>query len=109
MAADVEERPHLACCVAHHQNRVFAHVSGEEIARMGDLALMAQKEPAAGENPLQLLLVDLGLNKKAPPDQSAIGVDQMSNIYFHQPLLGVFLSASVTFFHGPYYGVISVR
>ena len=38
---------------------------------------MAQKEPAAGEDLLQLLLVDLRLDEDAPADQPAFGIDQI--------------------------------
>jgi hypothetical protein len=41
---------------------------------------VAQKEPAARENPLLLLFVDLGLNENAATDQTAIGIDQICDI-----------------------------
>src|SRR5262249_11443970 len=41
MPADIEKRAHGAGAVAHHQHRVLAHRGREEIARLGDLALMA--------------------------------------------------------------------
>jgi hypothetical protein len=47
------------------------------------MALMTQEEPAAGEDPLQLLLVDVLLNEDAAIDQSVIVVDQTSHIYRH--------------------------
>ena len=61
MAADIEEGAHRPGAVAHHQNRVLAHRGGQEIARLGDLAVVTQKQPATGENPLQLRLVNLRL------------------------------------------------
>src|SRR5215469_1174358 len=74
MPADIQKGMHLARRVAHDENWVFTHVSGEEIARPRDLALMAQKEPAAGEDPLQFLLIDLGLDEDAATDQALLGI-----------------------------------
>ncbi len=48
---------------------------------------MAQEEPAAGKDPFQLLLVDLGLDEDAAADQSAIGVDETGDIRCHITLL----------------------
>src|ERR1700730_12081564 len=76
----------LALGIAHHQHRVFAHVSGEEVARPRDLALVAQKQPTAGEYPLQLLVVDLRLYKDPAPDESAFGIDQTGDIDLHKTL-----------------------
>jgi len=42
--ADVQEGTHLPRAVTCHQDRVFAYVSGEEIARLRDLAFVAQKQ-----------------------------------------------------------------
>jgi hypothetical protein len=41
--ANVQEGTHSALGIAHHQDRVFAQVSCEEVARPRDLALVAQK------------------------------------------------------------------
>src|SRR6516225_4893275 len=68
MTAHIEEGADLARGVAHHQNRVFAHIAGQEIAGLRDLAVMAQKEPAAGEDALQLLLINLRLDEDAAAD-----------------------------------------
>jgi hypothetical protein len=84
MAANVQEGVHFARRVAHHQNRVFAHVSGEEIAGSRDLALMTQKEPAAGEYPLQLLLINIRLDEDAATDEAVLGIDQPERIGFHR-------------------------
>src|SRR6516164_798655 len=43
MAADVEERAHLATRVAHDENRVLTHIGREEVAGLRDLALVAQE------------------------------------------------------------------
>src|SRR6516164_1195082 len=84
MPADIQKGVHLARRVAHDENRVFTHVSGEEIARPRDLALMAQKEPGAGEDPLQFLLIDLGLDEDAATDQALLGIYQPERIGFHR-------------------------
>jgi hypothetical protein len=76
VAADVEEGVHRPAAVAHHQHRVFAHRGGDEVARLRDLAFMAQEKPAARENPLQLLFVDLRLDKDAAADEAARHIDQ---------------------------------
>src|ERR1700740_1666519 len=57
MPADIQERPHLAGTVAHDQHWIFAHIGREEVARLWDLALVAEKEPRARENLLEFLLV----------------------------------------------------
>src|SRR4029077_13672339 len=95
MAADVEESAHLPGRVADDQDRVFAHVGGEEIAGLRDLALVAQEKPATGEDPLQLLLVELRLDEDAATDQTLLGVDQPEHVGFHRlaPLL-VLLAAA---------------
>jgi hypothetical protein len=80
----------LARAVAHHQHRVFAHIGGEEVARLGELALMAKKEPTAGEYSFQLLLVNLGLDKDPAADKSGSGIDQTSDIHPHSLPQGVF-------------------
>ena len=76
MSADVEEGVDLAGAVAHHQHRVLAHVGGEEVAGVGDLCLVAEEEPAAGENLLQFLMVDGILAEYAGADQAPVNIDQ---------------------------------
>src|SRR5438093_1143863 len=70
MATDVEESVDLPAAVAHDQYRVFAHVGGEEIAGQRDLAVVAEEEPAAREDLLQLLFVDPRLDEDAPADEA---------------------------------------
>ena len=50
MAAKVQEGAGLACTVAYHQYRVFAHMRGKEVAGPWDLAFVAQKKPTPGED-----------------------------------------------------------
>ena len=87
MAADIQKGVYLALAVAHHQDGVLAHIGGEEVARLWYLALVAKEQPAASENPLQLLLVDLRLDEDAAADQPTIGVDQTGNVCRHITLL----------------------
>src|SRR5262249_7258675 len=83
VAADVEEGVDAALTVAYHQDRVLAHIRAEEVTRLGDLALMAQKQPAAGKDLRQLLLVDLWLDKDASTDQAALCIHQTPCVRNH--------------------------
>ena len=76
MAADVQEGVDLSAAVAHHQHRVLAHVGGEVIAGIGNLAVVAQEQPAAGEDTLQFLLVDVGFDENAAAYQAPLRVNQ---------------------------------
>jgi len=89
MAADIQKGVYLALAVAHHQDGVLAHIGGEEVARLWYLALVAQEQPAARENPLQLLLVDLRLDEDAAADQAILGIDQSVHVHCHRYLLNV--------------------
>ncbi len=44
---------------------------------------MAQKQPAAGEDTLQLLLVDVAFDEDTPADQTVLGVDQTLHVCHH--------------------------
>src|SRR5215470_11205036 len=60
VAAGVEEGVEaLVAPVPHQNDLLFPHTGDYEIAGIGDLALVTQEEPAAGEDLLQLHLVDL--------------------------------------------------
>src|SRR5262249_42424480 len=83
MPADVEKGVDFALAVPHHQDRVFAHIRAEEVPRLGELAFMAQKQPAAGKDLRQLLLIDLWLDKDAPADQAALGIHQTPWVRHH--------------------------
>jgi hypothetical protein len=48
---------------------------------------MAHEEPAPGENPLLLLFVDFRLDVNAATDQTAIGIDETTDICSHMALL----------------------
>ena len=80
VAADVEESVDLALPVAGDEDGIFAHVGGEEIARVGDLGLVAEEEPATRKDLLQFLLVDGFLAEDAGADQSLVKVDQRVDV-----------------------------
>lgn len=75
MAAHIEEGIYHARVIPNYQNRVLAHISSEEVPRFGDLAFMAEKQPAARENLLQFLLVNVRLDEDAAADQAFIKID----------------------------------
>src|SRR4029450_624524 len=81
--ANLEKGVDCALAVPHHQDRVLAHRRAEEVPRLGDLAFMAQKQPAAGKDLRQLLLIDLWLDKDAPADQAALGIHQTPCVRHH--------------------------
>ena len=86
MPANIQEGADHPAGVADDQHRIFAHVGREEIARLRDLAVVAQKEPAAGEDALQLLLIDLRLDKDAAADMPGAEIDQPVRIALHRHL-----------------------
>ena len=70
----------LPCRSAGDEDGVFTHVGGEEVAGVGDLGLVAEEEPAAGEDLLQFFLIDVILAEDSGADQSPVGVNQRVNI-----------------------------
>src|SRR5215469_12648594 len=52
---------------------------------------MAQKQPASGKDLLHLLLVDLRLDKDTAAHQTAVSIDETSDICSHVTLLCAFL------------------
>ena len=87
MTADVQEGVDLALGVAYDQDRVLTHVGAEEVPRLRDLAFVAEEQPAARKDPLQLLFVDLPLDEDASADQSVIGIDEITDVCHHGTLL----------------------
>src|SRR5262249_62165156 len=72
--------------VAHWEWRdhtLLTHGGAKKVARLGDLAVVAQKQPAAGEDPFQLLLVDLRFNEDASTDQAMLGIHQTLCVRHH--------------------------
>jgi hypothetical protein len=73
---DVQECIDSAIAVAHDEDRVLAHIGRHEVARMRDLCFMTQEEPAAREDPFELLRVDLGIDEDPSTDKPVVGIDQ---------------------------------
>jgi hypothetical protein len=63
MSAQVEKGFDLALFISSENHRILTHVSAEKVVGIGNLALVAQIEPAACENLCQLLLVDLAIRE----------------------------------------------
>src|SRR4029077_3948474 len=76
--APVQEGPYPSVRSTTQQDRIFPHVSSDEIIRIGDLGLVTQVEPTARKNSLQLLLVDLLGEKDLTVQEPSLGI--------HQPL-----------------------
>ena len=87
VAADVQEGVYLALPVAGDQHRVLPHVGGEEVAWLGDLGLVAQEQPAAGEDLLQFFLVYVLSAEDAGAYETAIEVDQLVGVCENHALL----------------------
>src|SRR5260370_13505254 len=68
MRAGIEEHVDLSRPVTAQDHRFVAHRRYEEIAGVRDLALMPDKEPRAGEHPLQFLAVNLVVDKDLATD-----------------------------------------
>src|SRR5205814_7260323 len=78
---------HNTVAAASDQHRVLAHIGRQEIAGLGHLAVVAKKQPAAREDALQFLSINLRLDKDAPTDQTALIVDQTRDVFRHPGLL----------------------
>src|ERR1700720_1457783 len=76
MAARVQEDVHLAGAVAAQDHRLLAHPRRGVIAGVRDLALMADKEPGAGKDPLLLLGVDRLVDEDLAADLPGLQIDQ---------------------------------
>jgi hypothetical protein len=95
MAAHVQKSTYGASGIARDQNRIFAHVGREEIAWMGNLRLMTEKQPAAGEYPLLLLTIDIRIDEYSPADQSMFCINQVAKIAQHRNPFLVFALAPI--------------
>jgi len=67
---------HRAGAVAAQDHRFLAHPRNEEIAGVGDLALMPDKEPRAGKDALLLLRVDLVVDENLAADLPGRKIDE---------------------------------
>jgi hypothetical protein len=85
VAALVHHRGDRAILLAHHQHRVFAHIGVEEIARLGDLAFMRQKQPGAGKHALQFLIQRIiGVDRRF--HRATAGIDQRADLLLGHPV-----------------------
>src|SRR5262245_60082016 len=76
MTTRVEEHADPSRAVAAQDDRLLAHRRRQVVARLGDLALVADEEPGAGEDPLELLPVDLLAHEDLAADDPALDVDE---------------------------------
>src|ERR1051325_5049719 len=81
--AGIEKDMDLPGAVAAQQDRLFAHARDKKIARIGDLALMADKQPGAGKNLFLLLGVDLLVDKDLAADPAGVQIDHPRAISGH--------------------------
>jgi hypothetical protein len=100
MAALVEECLDRAVLLAHDDDRVFAHVGVEEVARLRNLAFVREKQPAAPENALHFEFVDCGVGVDCRCHASVAGIHERVDVEFgggHPCLLrGITHSISVS-------------
>src|SRR5713226_5479673 len=89
--ARVEEDVDPLRAVPADDDRLLAHRGREVVAGARDLALVAQEQPRAGEDPLQLLPVDLVVHKDLAAHAALLDVDQaaepLAADVTHHPLL----------------------
>src|SRR6185369_4911564 len=76
MPTGVEEHADAPGPVAAQDDRLLAHRRHEEVARPGDLALVADEEPDSCEDPLLLLVVELVVDEYLAADEAALDIDQ---------------------------------
>ena len=95
MAAHVQERPHLPVPTSPEQHGILAHVGGEEVVGIGDLGLVSQEEPAASEDPLQLLLVDVLGDEHLAFQQPLFGINEFIHVIHPVGLYGSGHSSAV--------------
>jgi len=77
MPAHVQKAANRAVGLAGHDDRIAAHVGGEKIIRLGQHRLMAQEQPAAGEDALEFQLKCLRIRKNAPVQIAPLHVKYM--------------------------------
>ena len=80
MAAIVQEHMQLAMPITVEDDRFFAHPAEHVIARFGNMAFMADKQPGAREYTLQLIIVDSLAGKNLPADHSLVEIDHAPRI-----------------------------
>src|SRR5579885_2858718 len=78
MAAGVEKDARPARGIARENYRFLAHARDEVIARLADLTFMADVEPGARENSLELLAVEILVDENLAADFTALEINQAS-------------------------------
>src|SRR6476646_10735462 len=76
VTAGIQKHVHLAGAVTAQDHRFLTHPPRGVIAGIGDLALMSDKEPGAGEDLFLLLGVDLLVDKDLAADLPGLYIDQ---------------------------------
>ena len=74
VSARIKEDVDLVLAVAHQDDRLFAHARLEEVAWIGDQALVPDKQPGPREDLLLLLLVKLIVDKDLAANGPSIEV-----------------------------------
>jgi hypothetical protein len=74
--AHVEEGADPAVSVATEEHRVLSHVGADEVPGPGDLALVTEVEPAAGEHPLLLQLIELRIREDPPVHEPPVEIHE---------------------------------
>ena len=80
VATRIEEDMDFARPVAAQNHRFLTHARHKEIPRLRDLALVADEQPRAGKEPLQLFPVDLLVNKDLAADLPCRHIDETGPI-----------------------------
>jgi hypothetical protein len=75
MRAPVDEDADRAVGVSGHDDGLTPHASREEVTRPGDLALVAEDEPRAPEDAIQLEIEQRGIGVDRAMD--TVGLDQL--------------------------------
>ena len=70
MPAGIEKGPHDPLVVAHQDGWVQAALPADQVSRVWNFTFVAEKEPAAAKDALDLHLIDVGVGEDAPRDQS---------------------------------------
>src|SRR5216117_3553745 len=81
VAAQVQKSSDAPAQVAPQDDRLLAHIGGNEVARIGNFALMAEIEPAAGEEALALQLIYLAVSKDTPINETGFWINKRLDLH----------------------------
>jgi hypothetical protein len=85
MRAAIDEHAHGPVAVTGHDHRLAPHPRREKVARISHLALVAENQPRAAEEPVELQL-----------EQCGVGVHRaMDTVGLHELLDGLHVHGSV--------------